>query len=65
MHSNCLLIEGTYAGHVGTKWTFTGSHNLDCSSLRDNDETLLSSRTSPQMERHRARRVVLEGERAL
>ncbi|MFH9977778.1 hypothetical protein ACH4ND_00675 [Streptomyces sp. NPDC017179] len=65
MHSKYPLIEGTWAGHVGTKWTFTGSHNLDCSSLRDNDETLLSSRTGPQRERHHARRVALEGERTL
>lgn len=41
VHSKYLLIEGTYAGHADTKWTFTGSHNLDYSSLRDNDETLL------------------------
>lgn len=41
VHSKYFLIEGTYAGHAGTKWTFTGSHNLDYSSLHDNDEALL------------------------
>ncbi|WP_369032299.1 phospholipase D-like domain-containing protein [Streptomyces adonidis] len=41
VHSKYLLIEGTYAGHADTKWTFTGSHNLDFSSLRENDEALL------------------------
>lgn len=41
VHSKYLLIEGTYAGHTDTKWTFTGSHNLDFSSLRENDEALL------------------------
>ncbi|UGY94228.1 phospholipase D-like domain-containing protein [Streptomyces gobiensis] len=41
VHSKYLLIEGDYAGHPGTKWTFTGSHNLDYSSLRDNDEAML------------------------
>ncbi|WP_073946699.1 phospholipase D-like domain-containing protein [Streptomyces kebangsaanensis] len=41
VHSKYLLIEGDYAGHKGTKWTFTGSHNLDESSLRDNDEAML------------------------
>ncbi|MFF2846607.1 phospholipase D-like domain-containing protein [Streptomyces sp. NPDC058001] len=41
VHSKYLLIEGDYAGHADTKWTFTGSHNLDESSLRDNDETML------------------------
>ncbi|OII67314.1 phosphatidylserine/phosphatidylglycerophosphate/cardiolipin synthase family protein [Streptomyces sp. CC77] len=41
VHSKYLLIEGNYAGHPDTKWTFTGSHNLDLSSLRENDEALL------------------------
>ncbi|NEY32007.1 hypothetical protein GTU99_07300 [Streptomyces sp. PRKS01-65] len=41
VHSKYLLVEGNYAGHPDTKWTFTGSHNLDYSSLRDNDEALL------------------------
>ncbi|MEV0977991.1 phospholipase D-like domain-containing protein [Streptomyces sp. NPDC049915] len=41
VHSKYLTIEGNYAGHPDTKWTFTGSHNLDESSLRDNDEALL------------------------
>ncbi|MDT9700033.1 phospholipase D-like domain-containing protein [Streptomyces sp. P17] len=41
VHSKYVLIEGNYAGHAGTKWTFTGSHNLDESSLRDNDEAML------------------------
>lgn len=41
VHSKYLLVEGTYAGHTNTKWTFTGSHNLDFSSLRENDEALL------------------------
>ncbi|WP_137992200.1 phospholipase D-like domain-containing protein [Streptomyces vilmorinianum] len=41
LHSKYLLVEGNYAGHPDTKWTFTGSHNLDYSSLRDNDEALL------------------------
>jgi phosphatidylserine/phosphatidylglycerophosphate/cardiolipin synthase-like enzyme len=41
VHSKYLLIEGDYAGHADTKWTFTGSHNLDESSLRDNDEAML------------------------
>ncbi|GAA3506949.1 phospholipase D-like domain-containing protein [Streptomyces showdoensis] len=41
LHSKYLLVEGVYAGHPDTKWTFTGSHNLDESSLRENDEALL------------------------
>ncbi|MFI1100418.1 phosphatidylserine/phosphatidylglycerophosphate/cardiolipin synthase family protein [Streptomyces melanogenes] len=41
VHSKYLLVEGNYAGHPDTKWTFTGSHNLDVSSLRENDEALL------------------------
>ncbi|MEU0601478.1 phospholipase D-like domain-containing protein [Streptomyces sp. NPDC006393] len=41
VHSKYFLVEGNYAGHPDTKWTFTGSHNLDESSLRDNDEALL------------------------
>ncbi|MEU6930832.1 phospholipase D-like domain-containing protein [Streptomyces sp. NPDC046374] len=41
LHSKYLLVEGNYAGHPDTKWTFTGSHNLDESSLRENDEALL------------------------
>lgn len=41
VHSKYLLVEGNYAGHPDTKWTFTGSHNLDDSSLRENDEALL------------------------
>ncbi|MFF8279865.1 phosphatidylserine/phosphatidylglycerophosphate/cardiolipin synthase family protein [Streptomyces lateritius] len=41
VHSKYLLIEGNYAGHPDTKWTFTGSHNLDVSSLRENDEALI------------------------
>ncbi|WP_143587964.1 phospholipase D-like domain-containing protein, partial [Streptomyces alboverticillatus] len=41
VHSKYLIIEGNYAGHRDTKWTFTGSHNLDHSSLRENDEALL------------------------
>ncbi|MFD3736141.1 phosphatidylserine/phosphatidylglycerophosphate/cardiolipin synthase family protein [Streptomyces sp. NPDC058632] len=41
VHSKYVLIEGDYAGHQDTKWTFTGSHNLDESSLRDNDEAML------------------------
>jgi phosphatidylserine/phosphatidylglycerophosphate/cardiolipin synthase-like enzyme len=41
VHSKYLLIEGNYAGHPDTKWTFTGSHNLDISSLRENDEAII------------------------
>lgn len=41
VHSKYFLVDGNYAGHAGTKWTFTGSHNLDLSSLRENDEALL------------------------
>ncbi|MBN0046750.1 phosphatidylserine/phosphatidylglycerophosphate/cardiolipin synthase family protein [Streptomyces actuosus] len=41
VHSKYFTVEGNYAGHPDTKWTFTGSHNLDVSSLRDNDEALL------------------------
>ncbi|MCK1823411.1 phospholipase D-like domain-containing protein [Streptomyces sp. XM83C] len=41
VHSKYLTVEGNYAGHPDTKWTFTGSHNLDQSSLRENDEALL------------------------
>ncbi|MFE3495195.1 phospholipase D-like domain-containing protein [Streptomyces sp. NPDC059175] len=41
VHSKYLLVEGNYAGHPDTKWTFTGSHNLDDSSLHDNDEAVL------------------------
>ncbi|MFF0450910.1 phosphatidylserine/phosphatidylglycerophosphate/cardiolipin synthase family protein [Streptomyces sp. NPDC004609] len=41
VHSKYLLIDGTYANKANTQWTFTGSHNLDQSSLRENDEALL------------------------
>ncbi|MFF4268787.1 phosphatidylserine/phosphatidylglycerophosphate/cardiolipin synthase family protein [Streptomyces sp. NPDC001536] len=41
VHSKYFLVDGDYAGHTDTKWTFTGSHNLDLSSLRENDEALL------------------------
>ncbi|WP_406499598.1 phospholipase D-like domain-containing protein [Streptomyces sp. NBC_00846] len=41
VHSKYLAIEGNYAGHPDTKWVFTGSHNLDKSSLRDNDEAII------------------------
>ncbi|MFV2118258.1 phospholipase D-like domain-containing protein [Streptomyces sp. Act-28] len=41
VHSKYLLVEGNYAGRPDTKWTFTGSHNLDFSSLRENDEAML------------------------
>ncbi|MFE3743710.1 phospholipase D-like domain-containing protein [Streptomyces sp. NPDC059134] len=41
VHSKYFLVEGTYAGHTNTKWTFTGSHNLDYASLQRNDEALL------------------------
>ncbi|MFJ2178738.1 phosphatidylserine/phosphatidylglycerophosphate/cardiolipin synthase family protein [Streptomyces sp. NPDC087851] len=41
VHSKYFLVEGTYAGHADTKWTFTGSHNLDYASLQRNDEALL------------------------
>lgn len=41
VHSKYMLIEGTYAGQKNTKWVFTGSHNYDDSSLRENDEALL------------------------
>ncbi|HEY3505821.1 MAG TPA: phospholipase D-like domain-containing protein [Actinocatenispora sp.] len=41
VHSKYFLVEGNYAGHPDTKWVWTGSHNLDFSSLRENDETLL------------------------
>ncbi|WP_345042771.1 phospholipase D-like domain-containing protein [Streptomyces sannanensis] len=41
VHSKYLLVEGNYAGHPDTYWTFMGSHNLDLSSLRENDEALL------------------------
>ncbi|MEV4754691.1 phospholipase D-like domain-containing protein [Micromonospora sp. NPDC049559] len=41
VHSKYMLIEGTYAGRKNTKWVFTGSHNYDDSSLRENDEALL------------------------
>ncbi|MFI5756761.1 phosphatidylserine/phosphatidylglycerophosphate/cardiolipin synthase family protein [Streptomyces sp. NPDC051569] len=41
VHSKYIAIEGNYAGHKDTKWVFTGSHNLDKSSLRDNDEAII------------------------
>lgn len=41
VHSKYVLIQGSYAGHSDTKWTFTGSHNLNNSSLRDDDEAVL------------------------
>ncbi|HLL36468.1 MAG TPA: phospholipase D-like domain-containing protein [Streptomyces sp.] len=41
VHSKYFTIHGDYAGHANTKWTFTGSHNLDVSSLRENDEAML------------------------
>ncbi|WP_282693057.1 phospholipase D-like domain-containing protein [Streptomyces sp. CC208A] len=41
VHSKYLTIEGNYAGHPDTKWTFTGSHNLDESSLTEQDEAMI------------------------
>ncbi|MFF5447175.1 phosphatidylserine/phosphatidylglycerophosphate/cardiolipin synthase family protein [Streptomyces sp. NPDC012888] len=41
VHSKYLTVEGNYAGHPDTKWTFTGSHNLDQSSLTEQDEAML------------------------
>lgn len=41
VHSKYFLIEGNYAGRGDRKLTFTGSHNLDFSSLRENDEAML------------------------
>ncbi|MFF0203445.1 phospholipase D-like domain-containing protein [Streptomyces sp. NPDC005017] len=41
VHSKYLLVEGNYASQPDTRWTFTGSHNLDLSSLCENDEALL------------------------
>lgn len=40
VHSKYMLIDGTFAGTAG-KWIFTGSHNYDLDSLRDNDENLM------------------------
>ncbi|MFE0703173.1 phospholipase D-like domain-containing protein [Streptomyces sp. NPDC058872] len=41
VHSKYFTVEGNYAGHPDTKWTFTGSHNLDQSSLREQDEAVI------------------------
>jgi phosphatidylserine/phosphatidylglycerophosphate/cardiolipin synthase-like enzyme len=41
VHSKYFLIEGGHAGHREQKLTFTGSHNLDFSSLRENDEAMM------------------------
>ncbi|WP_394831430.1 phospholipase D-like domain-containing protein [Pendulispora rubella] len=44
VHSKYLLIEagaGSYAGEKGAKLVFTGSHNYNPNSLRNNDETIL------------------------
>lgn len=41
VHSKYFLIEGNYAGRPDRTLTFAGSANLDFSSLRENDETIL------------------------
>lgn len=40
LHSKYMIIDGNFAGTSG-KWIFTGSHNYDRDSLRDNDENLM------------------------
>ncbi len=40
VHSKYMTVDGTFSGTAG-KWIFTGSHNYDRDSLRDNDESLL------------------------
>lgn len=40
IHSKYMILDGNFNGSVG-KWIFTGSHNYDLDSLRDNDENLL------------------------
>ncbi len=40
IHSKYMIIDGAFTGTAG-KWIFTGSHNYDRDSLRDNDESLL------------------------
>ncbi|SCF32566.1 phospholipase D-like domain-containing protein [Micromonospora mirobrigensis] len=54
VHSKYLLIEGTYAGRVNSKWVFTGSHNYDDSSLRENDEAMLRINSSAIHDQYRS-----------
>lgn len=54
VHSKYFLIEGNYAGHRDNKLTFTGSHNLDFSSLRENDEAMLRIPGSSAHDAYRA-----------
>jgi phosphatidylserine/phosphatidylglycerophosphate/cardiolipin synthase-like enzyme len=41
VHEKNLLIDGFYDGEKNQKVVFTGSHNFNTKSLRDNDETIL------------------------
>lgn len=54
VHSKYLLVEGTYAGRRNSKWVFTGSHNLDDSSLRENDEAMLRINSAEIHDQYRA-----------
>ncbi|MGP3936227.1 phospholipase D-like domain-containing protein [Nonomuraea sp. KM88] len=49
-HQKDLLIDGTYNGEINQKVVFTGSMNLNPSSLRENDETMLRI-TDPEVHR--------------
>lgn len=41
VHEKNMLIDGVYNGAINQKIVFTGTHNLNPSSLRENDETTL------------------------
>ncbi|RSN15548.1 hypothetical protein DMB42_01580 [Nonomuraea sp. WAC 01424] len=49
-HQKDLLIDGTYHDKINQKVVFTGSMNLNSSSLRENDETMLRI-TDPEVHR--------------
>ncbi|MGW8600088.1 phospholipase D-like domain-containing protein [Streptomyces sp. NPDC055893] len=65
VHSKYLLVEGNYAGHPDTKWTFTGSHNLDYSSLRDNDEALIRLSSAAAHDAYKANFLAMRAEAVL
>lgn len=41
VHEKNMLIDGVYNGAINQKIVFTGTHNMNPSSLRQNDETTL------------------------
>ncbi|MFG3497681.1 phosphatidylserine/phosphatidylglycerophosphate/cardiolipin synthase family protein [Streptomyces sp. NPDC047928] len=61
VHSKYLLVEGVYAGRPDSKWVFTGSHNLDVSSLRENDEAMLRIADAGVHDAYRANFLAMRG----